>query len=302
MRIKLKNLLASITLLLFILVSGCQPASVLPTEKLILTVSIVPQKYFVERLGGDYVQVNVMVHPGQSPENYEPTPSQMVSISKSAAYVLIGAPFEKVWVDKLKTANPELLFFDSSQGIKRIAMIAHQHDQNGELQADPQSSEELDPHIWTSPATVKIQVKNIADLMKELDPTHAVVYQQNLDSFLADIDQLDQEIQTLLAPVTQRQFMVYHPTWGYFADQYDFTQIAIEIDGTEPSAQELAGIIDEAILDQVKVIIVQPEFSQQSAEAIAREIGGRVVAISALDYDWFSALRTLATTLAQSSN
>ncbi len=296
-----KSLVIFSALLVF-LVSGCQFDKQMLSEKPIITVSIVPQQFFVDRLAGDYFDVNVMVQPGQSPENYEPTPAQMVSVSSSRAYILIGAPFEKVWVDKVKAANSQLLFFDSSQGIERISMTEHHHDQSGEALSATPAAQEADPHIWTSPALVKIQVQNISQFLQEIDPAHAEEYKGNLASFLAEIDQLDQEIQTLLAPVTQRQFMVYHPTWGYFAEQYGFTQIAVEGGGTEPSAQELAAIIDEARLDQVRVIIVQPEFSQRSAETIAREIGGSVVAISSLEYDWFATMRFLTSTLAKPSN
>ncbi len=299
MTFKPTRLSVLISVLLVFLISGCQSNHQIPTEKPVITVSIVPQQFFVERLAGEYFDVNVMVQPGQSPENYEPTPAQMVSISKSAAYILIGAPFENVWIEKVKSANSQLLFFDSSQGIERISIDDHHHDQSSEAQSASPAAQEADPHIWTSPFLVKIQAQNISQFLQELDPTHADEYQGKLASFLAEINQLDEEIQTLLAPVIQRQFMVYHPTWGYFAKQYGFTQIAVETGGLEPSAQELAAIIDEARLDQVKVIIVQPEFSQRSAETIAREIGGSVIAISSLEYDWFATLRLLAATLAE---
>ena len=295
-----RHFLFLVILFTMLVLGACQAAGpTQPTQKL-LTVSILPQQYFVERIAGDIfnVNVNVMVQPGQSPENYEPTPQQMRDVDQSMAYITIGAPFENNWIEKLKAANPNLRIFDSTEGIVRMPMSVHEHlgDQTGQSLPD---SGELDPHIWTSPRLVKMQAQQIAKLLIELDPANTASYENNLNVFIKDIDLLDQELNAELAQVTNRKFMVYHPTWGYFAADYKLEQLAIEIEGTEPSAQELAAIIDEAKADNVKVIFVQPEFNSRSAETIAREIGGKVIPVSSLEIDWLENLRSVGKIFAE---
>jgi len=286
-------------MLFSLLLFGCQTTENAPSSKKVITVSILPQKFFVEKLAGDFFEVNVLVQPGQSPENYEPSPSQMRAVSQSVAYIQIGASFESVWIEKVRAINPEMMIFDSSLGIERMAMPDHFH-QDEQSDAVDTEHEELDPHIWTSPKLVKIQSENIANLLIQLDPQHESYYRSGLESFLNEIDQLDLEIKTELKDLTKRKFLVYHPAWGYFAQDYNLEQVSIEIGGTEPSAKEMSQIIDFAKNEQVKVIFVQPEFSARSAETIAADIGGRVVAISSLEYNWLENMKSIGKILAES--
>ncbi len=278
---------------------GCQPVAKTKSSRKVITVSILPQQFFVEKLAGNYFEVNVLVQPGQSPENYEPSPSQMRAVSESAAYIQIGAPFETVWIEKVQAINPGMVVFDSSAGIERIAMPDHFHQDEQTNEANHEN-EELDPHIWTSPKLVKTQLENITKLLVQIDPQNETYYQANLVRFLSDIDQLDLELQSELKDLTNRKIMVYHPAWGYFAQDYGLEQIAIEIGGTEPSAKEMSQIIDLAKTEQVKVIFVQPEFSVRSAETIAAEIGGRVIPISNLEYNWLENMKSIGKILAES--
>ena len=294
-----KNKIWLLLIIFSLTINGCQTVDNTTSSKKMITVSILPQKYFVEKLAGDYFDVNVLVQPGQSPESYEPTPAQMRAVSKSAAYVQIGAPFEIVWIEKVRAINPEMVIFDSSAGIERIVMPDHFH-QDAQTNEGDHSDEEMDPHIWTSPKLVKIQLENITKLLVQIDPQNETTYQANLASFLAEIDQLDLELQSEFKDLTNRKFMVYHPAWGYFAQDYGLEQIAIEIGGTEPSAKEMSQIIDLAKTENVKVIFVQPEFSVRSAETIASEIGGRVIPISNLEYNWLENMRSVGKILSES--
>ena len=277
-----------------VLITACQTAAPEQTNRNLVTVSILPQQYFVERISGDLFDVNVMVQPGQNPENYEPSPQQMRDIGQSLAYIKIGAPFENVWIEKLQDANPQMRIFDSTVGIERLPIALHNHE-NGQT-----TNGELDPHVWTSPRLVKIQAQNIADLLIDLDPLNKAVYQQNLQTFLNDIDDLDSQLREELAPATNRKFLVYHPTWGYFAADYNLEQLVIESEGTEPSAREMALVIDEAKSEKIKVIFIQPEFNSRSAETIASEIGAVVLPISSLEKDWLENLRSVGKLLAES--
>jgi zinc transport system substrate-binding protein len=273
-------------------------ASETTSEPLDVTVSILPQEYFVDKIGGDRVEVNIMVEPGASPATYEPKPQQMKALSEAEAYVSIGVPFEKAWLEKIKSANPQMLVIDSAQGIERMEMVAHHHHGEEEAEHD-HGAETLDPHIWLSPQLVKLQAENIYQGLVKIDPENEAEYQANLAQFLTEIDQLDRQIQQNLAGVENRQFIVFHPSWGYFARDYDLEQIPIEVGGQEPSAAELGEIVKEAQEENIKVIFAQPEFSTQSAETIAQEIGGQVLLITPLAPDWSNNLLQVSQTFAE---
>jgi zinc transport system substrate-binding protein len=295
-------LIIGLSMIGIILLSACVPqkTSGAATKKIVI-VSILPQQYFVERIAGDLFEIKVMVDPGQSAENYEPTPEKMKMVSNSLAYFTIGFPFEKNWMDKFTAGNPELKIYDTIAGFELLPMPQHHHEgeEVHEEEGDEVHEGELDPHVWLSPRAVKVQAQNIAAGLSELDPENAAIYQANLNSFLADIDQLDQEIQAELAPVQNRIFMIFHPAMGYFAHDYELEQISIEIEGTEPSAQEMAALIDEAQEEGIKVIFVQKEFSTRSAETIAKEIDGSVVPVDILSADWLNNMREMAKSLAE---
>lgn len=280
-------------------VVGCAQRSTAPPkpQKLQVTVSIPPQKYFVERIGNGYVTVNVMVPPGAEPHTFEPKPEQLKAISRSSAYLRIQMDFEQAWMDKFIAANPKMLIVDTTQGIQRLPLAGGLQGQEKTSAAHP--SENLDPHIWLSPRLVKVQAQTIYTTLAQLDPTHKAAYQANLQQFLSDIDALDQEIHTTLKGVKNRKFIVFHPSWGYFARDYQLEQIPIEVGGQEPSAAELAALIVRAKQDQIKVVFAEPQFSQKTADTIAKEIGGEVLLIDPLSPNWATNLRTVAQTFSR---
>ena len=258
-----------------------EPAS---SQKLQVTVSILPQKYFVERIGGEYVDVNVMVLPGESPATYEPKPNQLKALSQAAAYVSIGVPFEDTWMDRIAAANPGMMIVDTTAGIERMPMGS--------------GEENLDPHIWLSPRLVKIQARTIYDALAQIDCAHQPEYQANLERFTADIDKLDTDIRNMLDGMPNRKFMVFHPSWSYFACEYGLEMIPIEVGGQEPSAAELAALATRARNEGITVVFAQPEFSIRDAETIAQEVGGKVLLISPLGSDWLNNMRSVAKTFA----
>ena len=279
----------AVILVAAVLLTGCgRQATRARTDELNITVSIVPQQCFVERIGGDHVNVNVMVGPGFSPATYEPKVEQLKELSRADAYMGIGVPFEDAWMDRIASANSEMLLVDTTQGIDRMPMGG--------------SGENLDPHVWLSPKLVKIQARTIYEALAKLDTTHKSVYKSNLDEFIVDIDALEADIRDTLAGVGNRNFMVFHPAWGYFARDFGLEMIPVEIGGQEPSPAELVGLIREAKKEGIRVIFAQPEFSTRDAETIANEIGGKVLLISALAPDWLDNLRRIAGTFAQVLN
>lgn len=322
----------SVVAIAFCLVfQGCASAPVPKAkEKLDITVSILPQKYFVERIGGENVNVNVMVPPGADPHIYEPKPQQLRSLSVAQAYFSIGVSFEKAWIDRVKAANPKMPIIDTTQGMKLLPMVAHHHHHdhgqvNGEVDhehdhdqehhdetkatgeqtdnkrevSEAEGTENYDPHVWLSPQRVKIQAQTIYQTLVKLDPENQAQYQAALSQFLADIDQLDAEIRRSLAGIEQRKFMIFHPSLGYFANDYGLEMIPIEIGGQEPSAAELAQLIRQAKAENIRVIFAQPEFSTRSAAAIAQEINGEVIMINTLMPNWLEEMRRITEKLAQ---
>jgi zinc transport system substrate-binding protein len=260
---------------------GTQAAAVRenPGSTVQVWVSIVPQEYFVERIGGDRVQVEVMVEPGFSPATYEPKPSQVGKLADADIYVRIRVPFEEAWIGRIQAANEDMLIVDQSSGIERIGGT--------------------DPHIWLSPRLAKVQAQNVFEGLVRVDPEGESVYRTNLDAFLVDLDELDAGISATLSGLEVREFLVFHPAWSYFARDYDLEMIPVQIEGNDPSAAEMAELIETARSEHIRVVFAQPEFSTRSAETIAREIGGRVLLISPLAPDWLENLQRVASTFAE---
>jgi zinc transport system substrate-binding protein len=252
--------------------SGCSanPPSSDQSSQIPISVSIDPQKYFVEKIGGDNVAVNVMISPGVDPHTYEPKPEQLKQLSKTQAYFTVGVSLEDAWKDRLQSVNPKMLVVDTSKGVEKLPLEEHEHEHGS-----------LDPHIWLSPKRVKLQAETIYQTLVQIDPQNQAKYQANLEGFIQEIKTLDQDIQENLKNVKSRKFIVFHPEWGYFAKDYGLEMVSIEVEGNEPSASELAALIKSAKAEKIKVIFAQPEFSTKSSETIAKEIDGQVMTISA---------------------
>ena len=267
-----------------------------------VTVSILPQKYFVEKIAGEAVTVSVMVAPGSNPAIYEPRPSQMSALAHSRIYFAIGVPFERVWLKKMKALNPEIQIVHTDRSIKKRAMaFRHHHDEENRQgktiasHGNAHQGQGLDPHIWLSPALVKTQARVIKDALLRIDPAHNKVYNKGFEAFESELDQLDAEIREIFAHKGRgNEFLVFHPSWGYFAETYGLKQVPIEFEGKEPSAAEMAGLIQYARSKGIKVIFVQPQFSTKRAEVIAREIGARILIADPLHEHWMQNLREVA--------
>jgi zinc transport system substrate-binding protein len=247
-----------------------------------LFVSILPQKSIVEKVGGTFVDVSVMVQPGSSPHSYEPRPVQMTALSKARAYFSIGLEFEKVWLPKFSGLNSAMSIIPMDSGIaKRPLDMGCEHGGNpARDRPDYAQHAGFDPHIWLSPELLKKQGMTVCEALCRIDPVHSSMYLANRTSFVSELTVLQDSIRTILNVKDSLQqhktFMVFHPSWGYFADEFHLRQVAIEIEGKEPSAKQLQMIMETARSAGVRTIFVQPQFSQRSADIIARQLGGRV--------------------------
>ncbi len=277
----------------FIFVAGCGRVEEKKNSKINVFTSILPQKYFVERIGGDRVNVSVLVGPGKSPAMYEPLPDQVIALSKADLFFTIGVSFENTFIPKIEKSLRSLKIVDTSQGIKKRTLEFHDNDEHGgDGHKHPEGA--IDPHTWMSVSLVKKQAFNIYSALVEEDPDGGDVYKKGYESFISDLDKVNTELTKALAPFKGNTLFVFHPAFGYFTDEYGLKQVAIETGGKEPSPAALEAVIKKAKAENVKIIFVQPEFSQKSAEAVADAIGGAVIILNPLSPDYINNLRYIA--------
>jgi zinc transport system substrate-binding protein len=267
-------------------------------EEVSVFTSILPQKFFAQQIGGDRVNVSVLVQPGKSPATYEPTPDQVVELSEADVLFTIGVPFENAFLPKIESSAKEIRIVDTSGGIEKRHLEEHSHGEgdHDEEEEDHHDEEEgaIDPHVWMSPlAAVRIS-ENILNTLVELDPEGEKQYRENFNELKKQLEAVHQELTEILKPYRGSVFFVFHPAFGYFADEYGLRQVAVETGGKSPTPSDLEEIIEHAREEEVKVIFVQPEFPQKSAERIAEAIDGAVVNLNPLNPDYLENLRRIA--------
>jgi len=265
-----------------------------------IIVSITPQKTFVQKITQDMANITVMVPPGSSPHSYEPKPSQMMALSNADVYFSIGVEFEKVWSQKFQSQNANLPFVDISANVKKIAFAPEHHHEEDEHKDEEHHHTGMDPHTWLSPKNVAIMAQTIYESLVKISPKNRAAYKKNLDLFLQELHNTDTQIKEILKDLPPKtKFMVFHPSWGYFAEAYGLEQISIEVEGKSPRPKEIINIIKEAKEEQVKVIFTQAEFSDKSAKIIANELNIPVVKSSPLKPNYSQNLIKMAKIIAK---
>jgi zinc transport system substrate-binding protein len=302
---------AIVVILVLVGLWACLPAQAAdkPAGKIKTFVSILPAAYFVERVGGTNVEVSVLVGPGQDPHTFEPTPKLVAKLADAKVLFKMGFPFEETIIKKMGATFKNVEVVDLQKGIKLRTMTEeesqaeeaeHEHEHgHGEAEEHEHHHEagEMDQHTWLNPKLAKVQAKTIANTLIRIDPSHKAQYEKNLKKFQSDLDAVDQHLRKALAPLKGKTFFVFHPAFGYFGEAYGLKQIPVEIEGKEPTAKQLARLIDLAKEESVRVIFVEPQFSQKSANALARSIGGAVVPLDPLAHDYLKNLQEMAVSL-----
>lgn len=248
-----------------------------------ITVSIRPQKYIVEQISGDKFKIKVLVPDGSGPETYEPTSRQLREISQSKMYISTGLlDFENSWLPKVQELYPNLDIVNSSEGISLID-DHHEHDhRDGEIEKSDDNHDKLhthsihagiDPHIWLSINTIIIQANNIKNSLSKLDPDHADYYKRNFAIFLNRLDSLDKAIRQQYTVLNKAvSFVIYHPSLGYYCRDYSIEQLAIEMEGKEPSPAYLRELIDLIKEKNITTVFYSNQFDKRSAETIAKQL------------------------------
>jgi len=254
--------------------------------------SILPQKYFVEKIAGDLVEVEVLVGPGMSPHTFEPLPQQMSRLSRAAVFFMIGIPFEQALIQRLAAVCPDLKFVDTGKNVARRSM--------NEQESDHQHSEDCvhevgapDPHIWLDPAHAVTIAAAIASGLIEIMPDKAARLEEGLQKLTAELTAVDEELAVSLKPLKGQTILVFHPAFGYFAARYGLKQQSVEIEGKEPGPRQLAELIRQCRQLGIRVVFVQKQFPVAAAETIARSINGAVVSIDPLAEDYIANLNRL---------
>lgn len=290
----------------------CQyPLNTFAQSPIKVHVSILPQKYFVERIGKDRVTVDVLVKPGKSPATYSPSPDQIKQLTSSDVYFRIGVPFENGILQKIESTTKAKVV-DIRHGIVLRKMEEHDHAKSDHGPATGMPGSEVDhhynenhhdpkgrdPHIWMSPAIVKIQAHTIFQALSRIDPNGKDEYKTNYELFIKDLDALNDRLKTILKDLKGEKLFVFHPSFGYFTDAYGLRQVAVEAMGKAPKGKALSNIIKSAKSQNARIIFVQPQFDRNAARKIALAINGEVVSIDPLAYDYLTNLESIAQTIA----
>jgi zinc transport system substrate-binding protein len=289
----------------------CAATSTPPVEaasKLHVTVSIPPQAYLFDRIGGNALVTETLIPPGRSPENYEPTARQLVALGKTDIYCKVGHPafvFERNHLDPILHHQHGIEIID----MWALSLQAASLDQSGQpgserrkssAGASPKShigvgfDRSTDPHIWLSPQLMLGTAREITRLLSTLLAPQAGIFQENLASLERDIERLDADINALIQPTAQRTFVVQHPAWGHFAAYYGLEQLAIEKQGKEPSPGHMISLIDRARAEDIRTILAQSKNSDRAARIVAKEIDATIVSLDPLAYEWLTGLRNTA--------
>lgn len=276
------------------------PLSVL-AQPLNVFVSILPQQYFVERIGGDQVRVRVMVKPGQSPETFEPSPRLMAQYSSADVYFTIGLPFEQVWIKRLASLNAGISVVNTRPEQQQLLQASHQHEHASEHNHEyKKQNQRWDPHTWLSPVLAIEQARIINLELSRLMPDKKAVFENNFKQLLQQLKDLDQTIAEHFAHTNKHEFLTFHPAFSYFAHRYGLIQRAIEIDGKEPSAKQIARQITALGDKKVPAVLIEQQFNTVIAKTIARSLNAQLLSIDPLAYDYIKNMQDIADKVSRS--
>ncbi len=254
-------------------------------------VSILPQQYLVERIGGKYVNVHVMVKPGQSPETFEPSPKLMSVFSKSALYFTIGLPFEQIWIERVASLNDKVLIVET-QPLSDTGSNILISDHEANNSAGHHHS--WDPHTWLSPVLFLKQADIIRHQLTMLSPKNKLYYNNNYNELYKEVNLMHEKFLKQFKNSDKHSFITFHPAFSYFAREYGLTQISIEIDGKEPSAKQVAQVINRIQDENVAYILIEKQFNQLIPKTIARSVGANILVLDPLALDYLVNMKDIA--------
>lgn len=276
-----------LTVILIFSLTSCQNEAN-DNDRLIVAVGIVPEAAFVEKVAGDLVEVIILIPPGNSPANYEPSAVEMQALSDASIYFTLQMPTEQVNIlPQVVSYNEDLIIVDLRASVNAVY----------EPRIVDEGSGAIDPHLWLSPKRAIVMVQTIADELSLIDEPNRAIYQQNANDYIAMLEALDTDIQNSLSGLNNRSFIMYHAAYGYFALDYDLVMVSIETENKEASATEMQYVIDFALEHDIHTILYQEEFDDTQAQTIAEEIAGKTEQTSPLSYEYIANLEAFTTVL-----
>ncbi len=286
-------------MLLIFLLSWLQVQGQAYAAPLPVLVSVPPQKYFVDRVGGDRVAVTVLVAQNRDPHSYEPTASQMAHAHTARLYFAVGVPFERQWLPRIQALAPKMTVVRHSRGKSAGTQPGGKPEQHDAHAGHDHSD---DPHIWVSPAMVRLMVQEIRDALCVADPAGADSYRKNSDAFVAEVDALNTRVADLFKPIPEekRVFLSLHEGWAYYASNFGLHELTVELDGKEPGPKSMAAIIKKAKERKVNTVVVDSSTSKATAASLRENLKARLVRANALEENWPGFLWHFSSALAQS--
>lgn len=301
----LAYLSAAVASPIFVSFTGCVPSAPKPdaSGRIPILVAVDPIAFLVERVGAEFVDVAALTPQGKDPETFAPTPGTLQEVAESKLFFRVGLPIEDRFAKNIESIAPDAKTIDLREGLELLAN-PHQHDHDHEHEhgddcdhdhddASAAPFESMDAHLWTSPANARAMVQTIAKTLAQFDPEHADAYAANAQALDAELVAIQTEIATRLEPYKGKEFLVFHPAYGYYAREFGLVQRAIEFEGKAPRPRDLANLIEDVKKEGIKNLIVQPEFNRSSAQAVADAVDGTLVDHSPLTKDYFDGLRKL---------
>jgi len=268
------------------------------SSELTVAVSVAPHAFLLETIGGDRISVALLVPAGKEPHEYQPTPDKVTAFSRSKAFFRTGMQFEETLLEKLKilSASQKIVDLRTTIPLRQLELHSHEGHNHGE---QCNHSDGADPHIWFAPSALKKQVEAIENVLCEIDPDGAEHYRRNAAALLEDIETTRKKIAEMLSPFKGETFFVFHPSYGYFCDEFELKQSAVEYEGKSPKPKQLAALIQEAkkVTAEMKrkpLVFVQPEHNMEPAEALAEAVGGVLLIHSCLEYNVLQSMERFA--------
>jgi zinc transport system substrate-binding protein len=251
------------------------PDTLIAGEPLRISVSVPPQQYLVERIGNEFVDVQVILKPGDSPETFDPSAKQISKLNSTQLYFRIGVAFEKKWITLLKKNNTQIKVIDCCEDIIGNHSLS------------------LDNHVWTSARNLQLIAAIVKNELIKADPLHTLEFEQNYLDLIVELEQLDNEIYALLNQRRTDYFIISHAALGHFANDYGLIQMSLENEGKELGAHSLVNIVRQARLEKIRTLFVQKQHSSATALAFANEIGAQLIEVDLLDSDYLTNLRSI---------
>ncbi len=272
----------------FFLTATPPPAPAPTTAAPYVIVSVAPHKFFVEKIAQKTVQVHLMVPAGASSHTYEPTPRQMLAAGQADLWFRIGEPFETRAMQALKSHRPSLEIIHLQEGLDLIST-------HGRCKCCPGA---VDLHFWLSARQAQTQARTIAHTLMRKYPEHAKTYLTNLQAFEKELQELDHAIEIVLAPLKNRHIFVSHPAYGYFCRDYGLTQHSVEVEGKDPTPQQMTRLLQDGRTFGTRKIFIQTQYNNKGAKLVAETLNAELVTLDPYSEHFIASMWEIANAFA----